>query len=70
MKSVITETKSPGELPFPKLMKASGGIVLMLERGRGVRIAPRNNGVVYYSTSWEPDDFTDFHGTVTLSNGD
>lgn len=71
MKVVINNSNEKKELPFPKLMisKDSGTVVLFSEDGIGTQL----NRVDYafigtHSRSWAMKLFTDFTGSITLSN--
>ena len=75
MKSKITENGVPNILPFPKLMKYSGnyGTVFVLmydETGKGtvVHTTDAYYSIGKYADNWNSHVFTDFHGTLTLSN--
>ncbi len=72
MKSIVTDGPAPGEKPFPKLMISSQNntIVLMVNQGSGsvVGNAIKLQPLSFYSESWMMQNFTDYTGTVTLSN--
>lgn len=57
---------------FPKMMSANTGlIVLFTEPGVGMVIHPDKGGFHSVGTthgSWAMVDFTDYHGSVTLSS--
>ena len=59
------------ESEFPKLMVSElGKIVLFTSKSVGTLIVPSSadKKVGHYCESWCEDVFTDFHGSVTLSN--
>jgi hypothetical protein len=69
MKSTIKKESNP-QTPFPKLMIASDGLVVLLgTKGKGQVV---NSGIgpwpVGELASWDSRGFEDFHGTITLSN--
>ncbi len=69
IKSVVS-FKTGCDRDYPKLMVADEGlIVLFLEAEEGTVIQSDNYQCGYYAEDWEMSDFTDFNGTVTLSNG-
>jgi hypothetical protein len=74
MKSEVKVTPVKNELPFPKLMACKDGqINLFIEENRGVVVYKGGSiswSVGYFSEDWKMNSFTDFHGTVTLSNDD
>lgn len=70
MKSVKKGASRP-EYEFPKLMEGSEGlIVLMKERGYGTVVNdPQGfHRIGTYSVDWAMSFFTDFNGTIELSN--
>lgn len=74
MKSKITETAGPKNLPFPKLMKYEGrsGNVFVLMHSEGKGTVVHTTDFYYtigkYSDEWNKLVFIDFYGTLTLSN--
>jgi hypothetical protein len=71
MKSKITPAPQPAQLPYPKLMKSKiGKIVLMTAHGVGTVLSDEQGyaKVGQYGGDWSMENFTDFHGTITLSN--
>ena len=56
---------------YPKLMRGyEGTIVLFVTLGLGTALwANDDMEAGYYSATWDMDDFTDFNGSITLSNG-
>ncbi len=72
MKSIVTDGLGPTEKPFPKLMidSQNNTIVLMTELWSGpvVGNATKQQPLGYYLGSWIPQNFTDYTGTITLSN--
>jgi hypothetical protein len=70
MKSKITKKETKNR-PFPKLMTASSGVIVLMVNGNG-------DGTVVSSTlghtlgdssgGWDMEQFVDFEGTVELSN--
>ncbi len=74
MKSIVIVTDNPdsGDKPFPKLMICihTGLIVLMTDECSGTFVG--NQSKIYpfghYSDTWNINHFTDFTGSVTLSN--
>jgi hypothetical protein len=73
MKSTITENTSKAELPYPKLMayySESGTIVVLFTgpaRGTVIHATDTQHTIGQHSV-WAECSFTDFHGSVTLSN--
>lgn len=72
MKAVIKENQTKTEKPFPKLMIANDNqIVLFSETGIGVVVYKSGTcpyQIGYHHKFWHMPDFTDFNGTVELSN--
>ncbi len=73
MKSVVNVENAKAEKPFPKLMiSESGRIVLFSKLGCGTVLREPEVETAYsighYSDTWSLTKFTDFNGTVTLSN--
>jgi len=59
------------EKPFPKLMIARGRIILFEEYKKGVVIKPQSGSSDYigqYWTDWNMKNFTDYEGTLEISN--
>lgn len=74
IKSVIDNKEENKELPFPKLMisKDTGMVVSFEKSGRGSVV---NKGsctwcIGHISDAWFMPGFKDFHGSITLSNGE
>ncbi len=71
MKSIVTDKKNETK-PFPKLMigNKSGIIVLMIDEITGAVVGEPNGKFIlgHYSDNWNDIRFTDYTGTVTLSN--
>ncbi len=72
MKSIVTDGPAPVEKPFPKLMISNQNniIVLMTGRKSGFVIgnATSQQRLGYYSKIWTSENFSDYTGTVKLSN--
>ena len=76
IKSVVTENQPKSEKPFPKLMvmfheDSKGTIVFFTEKYKGIIVhgaGYRLDDEGLFMTNWDMTCFTDFHGTVTLSN--
>jgi hypothetical protein len=70
MKYKITDAPKDKELPYPKLMKSNNGkIVLMTVRGEGMVLFDEGyTKAGHYSNEWIMHNFSDFHGTIALSN--
>lgn len=71
MKIEVKEKES--QLKFPCLMKSDGLIILATETKDGSITGTVINGkgvhcIGEYDNDWDADEFTSFHGTVTLSN--
>ena len=66
-----TVKQSTSKVEFPRLMVGTTGVVVLFSSaGIGSvveRAAHWREGD--YSKTWDPDAFTDFTGTLTLSNG-
>jgi hypothetical protein len=74
MVSIIRLT-AERDIDFPKLMiNKNGMIVLMLAKnGKGIRLDNKDGMIGDYSgfdesENWSIKDFSDFHGSITLSN--
>ncbi|MCP4182301.1 MAG: hypothetical protein GY761_03155 [Hyphomicrobiales bacterium] len=72
MKSIVRDEPEPNGKPFPKLMisKVTDVIMLMTSEDTGTVVARSDgdNQLGYYNTMWDAKNFTDFTGSVTLSN--
>ena len=72
MKSQIVKLESKKDLDFPKLMigSASRVIVLFHESGKGQIVNGKSYsyGLGNYNIEWHMDSFTDYNGTINLSN--
>ncbi len=72
MKAIVADEPEPVEKPFPKLMICfeSGLIVLMASPKNGVVVGKPTDiyHIGQYSEIWYMNNFTDFTGSVTLSN--
>ena len=70
---IITSTKSP---KYPKLMVTSKGKVVLFSSKTDGTIVFNGSGhsissthiVGYHTDCWAPEDFTDFRGSVKLTN--
>jgi hypothetical protein len=62
--------EAKGENSFPKLMQSNdtSDVVLFTKNEIGVVIGNGFRHVGYYSECWTMNRFTDYNGTVTLSN--
>lgn len=69
MKSVVKPAEESGR-PFPKLMtiKRTGLIVLFTDHTNGTVVKEDEFNSIGICAEWEYLIFTDFDGTVTLSN--
>lgn len=67
---VIVENKERTPLPFPKLMiAASGRIVIMESPSNGIQLTDSDGGFfMRASSAWSMEDFSDFTESITLSN--
>lgn len=71
MKSIITSKHIKQEAYFPKLMVAKDGLVVLFKRTEiGVVVhAPDGCWMMGdHSDGWYMEEFTDFTGSITLSN--
>lgn len=72
IKAEISEKKKEPVNEYPKLMiHQDGSIVLFIEYGAGtILFNARLHGmdVGKFSPIWVMENFTDFHGSITLSN--
>lgn len=72
MKVTVNNTTPTQEKPFPKLMCTSDGyVVFFLQKNEGIclqKAASSCDKVGNYSEGWNMDGFTDFNGSITLSN--
>ena len=71
MKSEVKPVEKKSDKPFPKLMqsKKTGEVLLFNDYGDGMCITKgKRYFLSQYSRNWSMDEFTDFEGTVTLSN--
>jgi len=69
--STITEKKK--EKPFPKLMVSGKGsfVVLFVTEHKGVTLTKTDVWEIgETSVSFDSEEFTDFEGSITLSNGE
>ena len=68
MKSVVNQKDQ--EKPFPKLMKSNltGNVVFFQHSGKGQVVNSGKGQIGDISPSLGMENFTDFDGTVTLSN--
>lgn len=58
-------------LPFPKLMVSSNGLVVFMVADKSGTVVYRGNSphrIGFSSGIWAMDEFTDFDGTVSLTN--
>lgn len=72
MKFVFSEEGRKKSRPFPKLMRAdSGCLVLFTDTNVGTCLFPGStiNNIGHYSSAWDGERFYDLTGSVTLSNG-
>lgn len=73
LKSEVKNLSEKNELPFPKLMANDDGNVIILaiaksnENIYGIVVGGGLWRVGYYSEVWATDSFTDFYGSVTLT---
>jgi len=69
---VVVKDKGSVAIPFPKLMLSiNGSVVYMAEAGRGVILLRGKSSLLSdgcMSDNFTMDNFTDFVGTVELSN--
>lgn len=70
MKSVVNEN---AELQFPKIMQHSHTkcIVMFVDQKNGICLNPgtsQYNKIGTYADDWNAKEFTDFTGSITLSN--
>lgn len=59
------------EMPFPKLMATRDGDVVLFSKKHKGTVIINESGIYphgYYSDGWTMEYYTDFHGTITLSN--
>lgn len=70
IKVEVNESGKPA-VDYPKLMiaKVDGEIVLFESKDNGTVVNAARNRAGYRSDDWDMDYFTDYDGTVTLSNG-
>ena len=72
MKTTVIPEETKKELPFPKLMIAEDGeIVLFSEEKVGVIVNTKINSfyqIGEYSDDWHMNSFKDFYGSITMSN--
>lgn len=70
MKSEVKQVDKKPTKPYPKLMISDmGTIVLFTSKSRGISVKEsKASELGVFSDCWESSDFTDFEGTVTLSN--
>jgi hypothetical protein len=70
MKAVINEKETKSETPFPKLMiHDDGTIVYFNSPSYGMTLFPKaGSSHGYISNSFSMKRFSDFTGTITLSN--
>jgi len=68
MKVEVNENKAVEKKPFPKLMVSGDCIVYMIRAQCGVALSNDKYVALEYDDEWIMSKFTDFNGTVTLSN--
>ncbi len=72
MKAIVRDGPAPDDKPFPKLMvgNRSGIIVLMVKSCAGTVVGnPASDFPLgTFSSTWTLEYFTDYPGTITLSN--
>lgn len=71
MKVEVKETGKKKEKDFPKLMaNEEGTVVLFTSSGKGICLVAKyeDEYVGEYSIKWNKNIFTDFEGSITLSN--
>lgn len=71
MKSTTSELKVIEPKPFPKLMEAENGtIVLFQSKENGVCVCQKIDSLFVgeYHNCWDMGVFRDYNGSVTLSN--
>ena len=72
IKAEISDKKKEPVNEYPKLMMhKDGSIVLFMEVGVGTILfnaSPHGKDVGKFSPNWNVDFFTDFHGSITISN--
>lgn len=71
MKSIINTGNEKKELPFPKLMVSNNGNVVLFvnsQEGFCVYSSPEFDRLFGLYDTWNISDFTDFNGSITLSN--
>lgn len=70
MKSEVKPVEKKSDKPFPKLMinKTTGLVVLFTDHSNGTVVKECPYNKIGAFGEWEYSVFTDFEGTVTLSN--
>jgi hypothetical protein len=70
VKSLVVEGEAKTKKPYPKLMRGrnTGVIVLFYDEDQGVAVGPGKYHPLGTWQRWHIPHFTDFDGTVTLSN--
>jgi len=74
MKVTVKDKTEKKELPYPKLMKHITNDIVVLFREKKFGVVIFDNSCIPYETGMVFDNlnmevFTDFHGEITLSNG-
>ena len=73
MKVEVKNESEPKELPFPKLMYSKDDelLVLFIDYGRGILMSDERQlyrkESIHYSTDWGMSAFTDFKGSITIT---
>lgn len=69
MKVEVNENKQVQEREFPKLMVANNGEVVLFESYKsGTVLKGVDWKTGHYSNNWSMNEFSDFNGSITLSN--
>ncbi len=71
MKSIVTDKPVPDEKPFPKLMISRlDGIIVLMEKDYTGMVVGNPNSIhpLGHFDEWSDTGFTDYTGTVKLSN--
>lgn len=73
MKTTVIPEETKKELPFPKLMIAEDGKIVLFfsdKVGTVIDLGDNNSGdrIGEYSNDWHMNSFQDFYGSIIMSN--
>lgn len=70
--AIKVETQEIGNavVTYPKLMKTHSGQVVLFHRNKTGMVVKStgNNAIGHFSENWDMNSFTDYTGSITLTN--